>query len=162
MSVRARLLLGLAILREVHNKVLYYEGVVERRRERLSALKDRALEGRALERELRILEEARTQLHRVGLFLEGVISRLETALTSESLILALKLLEGAVRELREAPVRGIPILSIYVDELQAVTRELLRSAQGFSGPEVTAASREAERIVSEIKAAAFSSEPTGH
>lgn len=156
MSTKAKLLLGLALLREFYNKVEYYKSVVERNiyvyreYERSSNDYNRI---KAVEKEIRNLEGVYKQLSNTNIFLEYIILRLETLVTANNIAVSIAMLRDVVKILRSSTSKTIPILTTLVDKLDELTRILIIETQNRDQLKsaINSASPEARKIIDEAK-----------
>lgn len=156
-SVKAKLLLSLALLRELLNKIRYYKGVIEKNiekyRDYVSKVSRIAPERvKSVHRELEALEMFRLQLSRLEVFLEAIILRIETLVSSENLVVAVKVLQAIVDELKKSLPYSVPFMSIVVDKLDAIVRDIVVGSRLLaSSAKSMPLSDEARKIVDEAR-----------
>ncbi|HIP57442.1 MAG TPA: hypothetical protein EYH02_05185 [Ignisphaera aggregans] len=155
--IKAKLLLSLALLRELLNKIRYYKGVIEKNiekyREYVSKV-SRIVPKRAkvVNRELEVLEMFKLQLSRLEVFLEAIILRVETLVSSENLIVAVKVLQTIVDELKKSLPYSVPFMSVIVDKLDAIVRDIVAGSKLLaSSTGAGVVSEEVRKIVDEAK-----------
>ncbi|MCS7112121.1 MAG: hypothetical protein N3D82_04060 [Ignisphaera sp.] len=156
MSIKAKLLLSLALLREFHNKVEYYKSVVKRNVHIYKGYKMQSSDSgkvRAIEREIAGLENIYRQLDNISIFLEYIILRLETLITANNVTVSIAMMRDVVKVLKNNTSKTIPILTTLVDRLDELTRTLVSETQSSfqSKNVVNTASLEAKKIVEEAK-----------
>ena len=156
-AVKAKLLLSLALLRELLNKIRYYRGVIEKNiekyREYISKV-SRIVPERAkvVNRELEALEMFKLQLSRLEVFLEAIILRIETLVSSENLVVAVKVLQTVVEELKKSLPYSVPFMSVVVDKLDAIVRDIVAGSKLLASPTKTSVvSDEVRKIIDEAK-----------
>ncbi len=159
-ATKAKMLLALALLRELFNKVRYYRSVVEKNIDRYQQYIERVSRIaperiHAIQRELNSLEVFKLQLSRIEVFLESVMLRIETLVAAGNIAVAVKTLQTVVSELKKTISYSVPFIGVVIDQLDAVAKEVaseIRSTgTSFSGVAVTS---EAKKIVDEAKSIA--------
>jgi len=156
-AIKAKLLLSLALLRELLNKIKYYRGVIEKNIEKYKeyiSKVSRIVPERAkvVHRELEALEMFRLQLSRLEVFLEAIILRIETLVSSENLVVAVKVLQTIVDELKKSLPYSVPFMSIVVDKLDAIVRDIVIGSRLLASSTKSAAvSDEVRKIVDEAR-----------
>jgi division protein CdvB (Snf7/Vps24/ESCRT-III family) len=156
MSVKAKLLLSLALLRELHNKVEYYKSVVQRNIYVYKEYKEHSNnydKAKAIEKELISLENIYKQLNNIDVFLEYVILRLETLITANNIALSIAIVRDIVKILKGGISRNIPILVTLIDKLDEISRALIAETQNVAEFKnaIGSASHEAKKIIDEAK-----------
>lgn len=156
MSIRAKLLLSLALLREFYNRVEHYKSIVRRNIHINSSYKTQLSDEskiKYIEREIADLENIYKQLNSIGIFIEHVIIRLETLVMANSTVVSVAMMRDVVKVLRSSISKSVPVLAILVDRLDELVRSLLGEIQSNFQFKSTAnaAILEARRIVEEAK-----------
>lgn len=157
-AVKPRILLALAILRELHNKVNYYRSVIDRNIkqyyeyiEKVSKIAPERVNN--AEKEITTLKNVDRQLNHISAFLEGIILRLETLVMAGSAVTAAIALKDVVKTLKHNMASMPPAISILVDRLDEVSRSIVQELR-YSGIDKSAeaiVSSEAYKIVEEAK-----------
>uniref|UniRef100_A0A7C2VBC3 Uncharacterized protein n=1 Tax=Ignisphaera aggregans TaxID=334771 RepID=A0A7C2VBC3_9CREN len=157
-AVRPQVLLSLALLRELYNKVNYYKSMIDRNvrqyneyKEKISRIMPEKI--RSVDKEIEMLNTLGSHLNSMALFLEGVILRLETLVTAGNVVVAALALKNVVKILRQN-LRGVPpILAVLVDKLDELSNNITREIQlsGGAHGSVKMLSPEASKIVEEAK-----------
>ncbi len=129
-SAKPKVILSLALLKELCNRVGYYRTVVKKSIERYRSFVDRYRSivpdrVKGIEREMKNLEVLDKHLERVQALLEGCIVRIETLLTVDDVRGALEIVRSLVKELRKSVVYHNPSMSIIVDRIDRISKELL-------------------------------------
>jgi hypothetical protein len=156
--LRARLMLVMALLKELKLRVDNNAEVVRRSRDRLleraRIVRERLGEGYAARfiREARNYEVVEAHLRYVSALLERLLIRLETLITANSIFEAAALASQLVRELKKSLVYKMPQFGVVVDEVDRASRELVEVSKsvGYS-PNKTVVSEEARRIIREAE-----------
>ncbi len=157
---RSKLMLILAMLRELNSKVRYYASMVERSAERYREFAKRvekidAARARQAVREASTLEAFRSYLNRLSIFLENIILRIETLVTLGDVASCLALVKNLVEELRKGVAYRIPFIGIVVDNVDNLAREVVeetRLREAVAGPSVASVKRdEVRKVIEEAK-----------
>ncbi|MEL9939560.1 MAG: hypothetical protein QW632_03260 [Ignisphaera sp.] len=155
MSAKPKLLLSVALLRELHNKIEYYKSVVDNNIKRIEEFsKHTNINGKSVEKEKQNLESLKKRLNSVDLFLETVILRLETLTALNQAISSIIVVRETVKELKKMMGVSIPIIEVYLDRLNRLSNELMSiaSIDMKSDPKTSLyANQEAKKIIEEAK-----------
>ncbi len=153
MSVKSRILLSIALLRELHNKIEYYKIVVDnniRRAEILSKqIGDRK---KNFEKEIQSLELLKKRLNSIDIFLENIILKLETFMNLGQAMFFGVVIRELAKELKKLIKGSIPIMEVYLDNLTRISNDLINFA-AMESNSTTFASLvpEAKKIIEEAK-----------
>ncbi|MDK6028013.1 hypothetical protein QPL79_01360 [Ignisphaera sp. 4213-co] len=153
MSVKSRILLSIALLRELHNKIEYYKIVVDnniRRAEILSKqIGDRK---KNFEKEIQSLELLKKRLNSIDIFLENIILKLETFMNLGHAMFFGVVIRELAKELKKLIKGSIPIMEVYLDNLTRISNDLINFA-AMESNSTTFASLvpEAKKIIEEAK-----------
>ncbi len=158
MSIKAKILLSVAILREFHSKVKYYRSVVEKNRSiyreygaKIRGIdRDKAL---SIDRELRNLDILDRNLNNIEIFLEYVILRLETLIIAGNIVASIHVVREVAKLLKQNMSNTIPIFSILIDRLDETSRSLYQDMRilDVDNQQIVYSSNEAKKIVNEAK-----------
>jgi len=158
MSVKAKILLSIAILREFHSKVKYYRNVVRKNlsvyreyREKISGIdSEKAL---SIDRELKNLDTLDKNLNTIEIFLEHVILRLETLTMAGNIIASIHVVREVAKQLKQSMSNTIPIFNVLIDRLDEISRSLYQDMKtlDIDSRQIAYSSNEAKKIVSEAK-----------
>lgn len=155
MSIKPKLLLSIALLREFHNKIEYYLIVVDNNIKRIEEFsKHVSIDGKKIEKEKQSLELLKKKLNSVDLFLESVILKLETLITLNQVISSIVIIKETVKELKKVIGGSIPIIEVYLDRLNRLSNDLMSiiSIDMKSDSKTSFyASQEAKKIIEEAK-----------
>ena len=156
MRAKTKIILSLAVLREISNKIKYYELVIENNIKRLNVvanagiLKDKA----EVDKELKNLIELKKKVELIDVFVEYVITRLETIIAVENLTLATSIIKELAKELKRSIGGVLPALDIYIDELNRLSNDTVRTLSlelNISENNINVR-EEARKIIDEAKA----------
>lgn len=157
-TLKPKILLSLAILRELYNKVNYYRTVVDRNMrqykeyiDKMSRIAPEKIND--IEKELSLLKSIDEHLNSISLFLEGVTLRLETLIVSGNIMVAAIVLKDIIKVLKQN-IRGVPpILSVLIDKLDELSRDIVSELQNNNSMKglIPNVSAEAIKIVDEVK-----------
>ncbi|MEM0026525.1 MAG: hypothetical protein QXT53_01135 [Ignisphaera sp.] len=155
MSIKPKLLLSVALLRELHNKIEYYKIVVDNNIKRVEVLsKHTNMNRKGIEKERQNLESLKKKLNSIDLFLETVILKLETLMALNQAISSIVVVKETVKELKKTIGGSIPIMEVYLDRLNRLSNELMNiaSIDMKSDPKTSLyANQEAKKIIEEAK-----------
>ncbi|MCI4436468.1 MAG: hypothetical protein JHC33_06625 [Ignisphaera sp.] len=156
MRAKTKIILSLAVLREISNKIKYYELVIENNIKRLNVvanagiLKDKA----EVDKELKNLIELKKKVELIDIFVEYMITRLETIIAVENLTLATSIIKELAKELKRSIGGVLPALDIYIDELNRLSNDTVRTLSlelNISENNINVR-EEARKIIDEAKA----------
>jgi len=156
MRAKTKIILSLAVLREISNKIKYYELVIENNIKRLNVvanagiLKDKA----EVDKELKNLIELKKKVELIDVFVEYMITRLETIIAVENLTLATSIIKELAKELKRSIGGVLPALDIYIDELNRLSNDTVRTLSlelNISENNINVR-EEARKIIDEAKA----------
>lgn len=157
-AVKSRVLLSIALLRELNNKINYYKSVVNRNidqyNEYIAKVSRIAPEKiKSIEKEITNLKILNNHLNTASVFLESVILRLETLTLSGGAITAAIALKDVIKILKKNMKYLPPLLSILVDRLDEVNKSIILEIQNDSEAKniVPKLSPEALKIIEEAK-----------
>jgi hypothetical protein len=156
MRAKTKIILSLAILREISNKIKYYKLVIENNIKRLNAaanagvLKDKV----DVNKELKNLIELKKKVELTEVFVEYIITKLETIIAVENLTLATSLIKEFAKELKRSIGGVLPVLDIYIDELNRLSNDTVRTLSLELNTSVNNINvrEEARKIIDEAKA----------
>ncbi|ADM27316.1 hypothetical protein Igag_0478 [Ignisphaera aggregans DSM 17230] len=158
MSVKAKILLSIAILREFHSKIKYYRNVVRKNlsvyreyREKISGIdSEKAL---SIDRELKNLDTLDKNLNTIEIFLEHVILRLETLAMAGNIIASIHVVREVAKQLKQNMSNTIPIFNVLIDRLDEISRSLYQDMKtlDIDSRQIAYSSNEAKKIVNEAK-----------
>jgi|UniRef100_A0A7J2U638 hypothetical protein len=154
MYTKSKLMLSLALLKDLHNKIEYYKTMVNNNIRRLELLTHSDIRGRKIDvsRELRNLMELKKGIEGIDVFLENIIMRLETLLISEQVILSAMLIKELSKELKHTIGNTIPVIDVYIDKLNIIANDVVNQLRmQESKGEIITASEEAKKIIREAK-----------
>ncbi|MEM1541059.1 MAG: hypothetical protein QW101_00790 [Ignisphaera sp.] len=157
-TIRSKVLLSIAILRELNNKVNYYKSVVNKNIDQYNEYIAKTSKIfpekiRNVEKEVGSLKILHKHLDSISIFLEGIILRLETLTISGNAVAAAVALKDVVKILKKNMKYGPPILSVLVDRLNDVSKSLVLEIENsveMKGVAIKASS-EALKIIEEAK-----------
>jgi hypothetical protein len=155
MHVKSKLLLSLALLKDLHKKLEYYKSVVDNNIRRLELVSHYNIKHSKVEisKELQNLKELKKWIEVIDIFLEGVTTKLETLLISERIILSAMLVKELSKELKHMIGNTIPIIDVYIDRINTIANDVVHSLQTQeSKRDIITASDEAKKIIRETKA----------
>ncbi|RLG86207.1 MAG: hypothetical protein DRO39_03790 [Thermoprotei archaeon] len=162
---RAKLMLVMALLKELKLRVENNAEVVRRSRarllERARVIRERFGESYAarLFKEARSYEVVEAHLRYVSALLERLLIRLETLVVAGSIFEAAALASQVVRELKRSLVYKMPQFGVVVDEVDRASRELVEVSRSAGyAPSKSVVSEEAKRILREAEALVASQE----
>lgn len=157
-TVKSKVLLSIAILRELNNKVGYYRSVINKNIDQYNEYIAKASRivperMRNVEKEVEVLKVLGRHLDSISVFLEGVILRLETLTMSGNAVVAAIALKDVVKILKRNMKYGPPLLSVLVDRLDEISKSLILEMQSSTETKnvVVKASPEALRVIEEAK-----------
>ena len=105
-----------------------------------------------VERELKSLELLKIHLERIATFLERLLIRLETLVIAGNILTAIITLKDVVSELKKSVSYNVPFVSIAVDKLDAIVKEVVSETRYSSNVSSNiVASNEAKKIIEEAK-----------
>lgn len=157
---RSKLMLILAMLKELNSKVMYYASMVERSIDRYRDFAKRIekidpVRAKQALREASSLEALRGYLNRLSIFLENVMLRIETLVMMGDVAACLALVRNLVEELRKGAAYRIPFISIVVDNVDNLAREVVEETKVRSSnlgkSFVSLHSEEARKVIEEAK-----------
>lgn len=157
-AIKSKILLSLAILRELYNKVGYYRLVIDRNikqyneySQKISKIAPERIGN--VEREIAMLKTVDRQLSSVSIFLEHMILRLETLTLAGNTVATAIVLKDVAKTLKRNMEGVPPIFSVLVDKLEEITRGLIQDLQAINNKKSIelATSEEALKIVEEAK-----------
>jgi len=154
MYTKSKLMLSLALLKDLHNKIEYYKTMVNNNIRRLELLTHSDIRGRKIDvsRELQNLMELKKGIEGIDVFLENIIMRLETLLISEQVILSAMLIKELSKELKHTIGNTIPVIDVYIDKLNIIANDVVNQLRmQESKGEIITASEEAKKIIREAK-----------
>ncbi|MEM4867933.1 MAG: hypothetical protein QXK54_03905 [Ignisphaera sp.] len=157
-TIKSKVLLSIAILRELNNKVNYYKSVVNKNIAQYNeyiAKTSKILpeKTRNVEREIESLKILHKHLDCVSIFLESIILRLETLTISGNAVAAAVALKDVIKILKKNMKYGPPILSVLVDRLNDISKSIILEIENsieMKGMSVKVSS-EALKIIEEAK-----------
>ncbi len=158
MSIKAKILLSVAMLREFHSKVRYYRNIVRKNismykeyKAKISGIdSEKAL---SIDRELKNLDILDRNLNTIEIFLEHVILRLETLAIAGNIIASIHIVREVTKQLKQNMSNTIPIFNILIDRLDEISRSLYQDMRtlDINDREIAYNSNEAKKIVNEAK-----------
>jgi len=158
MSVKAKILLSVAILREFHSKIKYYRDVVRKNlsvyreyREKISGIDSEKV--LSIDRELKNLDTLDKNLNTIEIFLEHVILRLETLTMAGNIIASIHVVREVAKQLKQNMSNTIPIFNVLIDRLDEISRSLYQDMRtlDIDNKQIAYSSNEAKKIVNEAK-----------
>jgi len=158
MSVKAKILLSVAILREFHSKIKYYRNVVRKNlsvyreyREKISGVDSEKV--LSIDRELKNLDTLDKNLNTIEIFLEHVILRLETLTMAGNIIASIHVVREVAKQLKQNMSNTIPIFNVLIDRLDEISRSLYQDMRtlDIDSRQIAYSSNEAKKIVNEAK-----------
>lgn len=159
-ALRSKLLLSLALLRELYNKVNYYKAMATRNidhyREYIEKVSRIAPEkAKIAEKEMSTLRVVDSHLNSISLFLEGVMLRIETLIMAGNVATAAVVLKDVVKVLKQNMTGMPPLLFVLVDRLNDISRNIVNEMQKYGETKTlpVAVLDEALKIVDEAKKA---------
>jgi len=157
-SIRSHVLMCLALMRELYNKIVYYKSIVDRSIARYTEYREKIVKIMpekvdSVNEEIEILKKMYRRLDSISIFLEKVLLRLETLITiGDSVTIALAVRE-VVKEIYRYSKSIPPTLIILIDKLNDISKGLIQElAQHYDIVSVT--SPEISKIIDEAKKAA--------
>lgn len=159
--IRSRVLLSLAILRELYNKVNHYKTMIDRNIKQYAEYKEKMLKIAPekitdVDKEIEALKVIDNRLSNINIFLESIILRLETLVLAGNSVVAALAVKDIVKILRQH-IKGVPpVLAILVDKLDEVSKSLMHELKiNYDAKSIALQSySEASRVVDEAKKAA--------
>jgi len=154
---RSKLVLALAMLKELRSKVSYYASMVERNAARYREFAKRIesidpSRARQAAREAENLEMLKLHLERVATFIERVSLRLETLITLGDVASSVALLKGLVEEVKKSVAYRVPFIGVAIDGIESLARELTTEVKSVGGSGLgVVASSEAKKVIEEAK-----------
>jgi len=158
-SSRSKLVLALALLKELRAKVAYYSSMVQSNAARYREFAKRIeridpARARQAMREAESLEKLRLHLERISLFIERVMIRLETLVTLGEVAASAHVLKGLVEEVKKSVAYRVPFISVAIDRIDSMARELMSEVRSYSyesSSSPVVASSEARKVIEEAK-----------
>jgi len=157
-TIKSHVLLSMAMLRELYNKIAYYKSIIDKNisryieyKEKISNIAPEKLHD--IDIEIDTLKTVNNHLNNVSIFLEKIILRLETLVAAGNNVAAALIIKDIVKELRHHIKGAPPILVILVDKLDEVSRALVQDLKlHYDVKNVEAiSSSEVSKILSETK-----------
>lgn len=157
-TIRSRILLSLAMLRELYNKITYYRVLINRNINRYSEYKERIKNGVPdkildVDKEVNMLKTLDIHLNNISIFIERIILRLETLVVAGNSVTAALVVKDVVKVLRQY-MKGVPpTLAILIDKLDEVSRSLIQELKAYYNIKTidTIHSLEVTKIIDEAK-----------
>jgi len=161
MSGKSKVLLSLALLKEVQRRIDFYIEIINRnihvRREfieKYSSIDQHRV--KTVESEIKSLEVLAQKLSAMSTLLESVILRIETALTADQVLLSIKLIQKVLKDLKKSDLSSISTVYSIIEKLDDVTRGLREEELTLADPgSAILVDREAERILDEARRVAY-------
>ncbi len=133
-SAKSRLLVILALCRELVNRISYYRKMIEqqiaKRRDVLSRIENLGAVDKSIvkhiEKDIVSLENVLLNLDRLEKDLERASLRLETLIMVGNVGDSLSLIRDVVKMLKSSSAYVVPSLSIVVDRIERIYREIAR------------------------------------
>ena len=157
MRAKTKIILSLAVLREISNKIKYYELVIENNIKRLNVVANAGIlkDKTEVNKELKNLIEMKKKVELIDIFVEYMITRLETIIAVENLTLATSIIKELAKELKRSIGGVLPALDIYIDELNRLSNDTVRTLSlelNNISINNTNVREEARKIIDEAKA----------
>ncbi|MEM1526182.1 MAG: hypothetical protein QW775_05010 [Ignisphaera sp.] len=156
--IRSRVLLSLAIMRELHNKVNHYRAMINRNIKQYTEYKEKIHKITPekiadVDKEIEVLKVIDSRLNNVSMFLESIILRFETLVLAGNSVVAALAVKDIVKILRQY-MKGVPpVLVVLVDKLDEVSKSLMQELKVNYDVKaiVSQSSSEVSKIIDEAK-----------
>jgi len=161
MSSKSKVLLSLALLKEVQRRIDFYVEIINRniyvRREFAEKYSNiDPHRAKTVESEIKSLEVLAQKMSMMSALLESVILRIETALTADQVLLSIKLIQKVLKDLKKSDLNSISAVHNIIEKLDDLAKGLKEEELRLADPgSVILADREAERILDEARKIAY-------